>query len=247
MGELIAFLSGKGGTGKTSVCAGVAEALADAGCSVLCIDCDVGLRNLDISLGMADCDTLSFLDVSEGGYSLSQAAENPYYTGLYLLTAPVGRSVASISENAFSLLLSQAKKQYHYVLLDAPAGIDKGFQLAAKYADRVLLVTGADPAAMRDAAQTGQMLELMGKNDVRLIVNRINRKMTQELSLTIDDVMDQTGLPLMGVVPEDPGVILAATFGRPILIYSPGKRGASGAFRRIASRIEGMPTPLLVR
>lgn len=238
MGELIAVLSGKGGTGKTSLCAGLATALAEDGLDVLCIDCDIGLRNLDISLGMSQLSALSFMDVSQGGYTLDQAAEHPLYPKLRFLTAPMNCPADQVNKDSFRAMLSNARARYQYVFLDAPAGIDTGFQLAAQFADRVLLVTGPDPAAVRDASRAGELLELMGKRDVRLIVNRINPKMVSAMALTVDDVMDRAGLPLIGVVPEDPNVTLSAAFYKPLLKHT--KRGASAACRRIAKRIQGL-------
>ena len=135
-------------------------------------------------------------------------------------------------------MLTTARARYAYIFLDAPAGIDSGFQLAARYADRILLVTGPDPAAVRDASRAAELLELMGKQDIRLIVNRINEKMVSAMSLTVDDVMDQAGLPLIGIVPEDPNVTLAAAFQKPLLQQT--KKGAAAACRRIAKRIQGM-------
>ncbi len=242
MGEVIAVVSGKGGTGKTSVCAGLATALAEHGEQVLCIDCDIGLRNLDISLGMSQLGTLSFLDVSEGGYPLEQATAHPDYPTLRLLTAPVNCSAEAVRTGAFGELLRNARQSKQYIFLDAPAGIDAGFQLAAKYADRVLLVTGADPASVRDASRAGELLELMGKPEVRIIVNRVSKKMAAAMKLTVDDVMDHTGLPLMGIVPEDEDVTLRAAFGKPLL--KKNKTGAAAACRRIALRLLGIRTPV---
>ena len=242
MGELIAVLSGKGGTGKTSVCAGIASALAQLGEKVLCIDCDVGLRNLDISLGISELGTLSFLDVCQGGYGLDQAAKHPVFPNLHFLTAPINCPVEQVDPMAFNAMLQKARARYSFILLDAPAGIDAGFTLAAKFADRILLVTGSDPASIRDAARAGDVLELMGKKNVRLIVNRINKKMVSVMELTVDDIMDQAGLPLLGVVPEDPNVILAAAFCQPLLGYT--RRGAASACRRIARRLQGLSTPI---
>ena len=244
LGELIAFVSGKGGTGKTSVCAGIAAALAEEGKQILCIDCDVGLRNLDISLGMSECGALSFLDVSEGGYPLDQAARHPDYPTMAFLTAPLNRSADQIDAEAFSAMLRSARKQFDYVLLDAPAGVDAGFRLVANAADRFLLVTGSGPAAVRDAARVGDLLELMGKHDVRLIVNRVDRDMLNAVHQTIDDVMDNAGLPLTGIVLEDPNVVLSATFGQSVLRYA--KRcPAAKAYRKIARRIQGYSVPVL--
>lgn len=246
MGELFAVLSGKGGTGKTSVCAGVATALAAEGKKVLCIDCDVGLRNLDISLGISDSGALSFLDISEGGYSLEQAARHSVYPTLAFLTAPMNRPVEKIDAAAFTAMLRKARQEFDFIFLDAPAGVDAGFRLVSAAADRFLLVTGSGPAAVRDAARVGDLLELMGKKDVRLIVNRVDRDMLSAVRVTIDDVMDDTGLPLSGIVLEDPCVTLAATFGQPLLKYA--KRcPAAKAYRKIAKRIQGFHEPITLR
>ncbi len=246
MGELVAILSGKGGTGKTSVCAGVSIALASGGKRVLCIDCDVGLRNLDISLGLSDGAPLSFLEVSEGGYDLNQAAQHPLYPTLRFLTAPMNRTADQIDAIAFSEMLQLARHQFDYIFLDAPAGVDAGFRLAANPADRCLLVTGSGPAAVRDAARVGEILELMGKTDVRLIVNRVDREMFSYLDVTVDDIMDTAGLPLLGIVPEDPNVVFAAACTMPLLKFK--KRSpAATAYKRIAKRIQGQPEPITLR
>ena len=238
MGELFAVLSGKGGTGKTSVCAGIATTLAAEGLRVLCVDCDVGLRNLDISLGISDSGALSFLDVVQGYYPLERAAKHPLYPNLSFLTAPMNCPAEKIDPDRFGEFLRMARTEFDYIFLDAPAGVDAGFRLVSKAANRFLLVTGAGPAAVRDAARVGDILELMGKKDVRLIVNRVDKKMLGTIQVTIDDVMDHAGLPLIGVVPEDPNVTLAASFGHPLTHFAP--RGPAGkAFRRIAKRIQG--------
>ncbi len=242
MGEVLAVLSGKGGTGKTSVCAAVATALAQAGSRVLCIDCDMGLRNLDISLGLSRLSALSFLDICNGGYGLVQSLPHPDFPTLFFLTAPVNCTAEQVDSTLFCRMLRHARQGYDYVFLDAPAGIDAGFQLAARYADRVLLVSGSDPASIRDAARAGELLELIGKTDVRLIVNRVNKKLIHSMAVTVDDVMDQTGLPLLGVVPEDMQVTMAAAFQTPLLLQT--SRGAAAACRRIARRITGYSVPV---
>ena len=246
MGELIAVLSGKGGTGKTSVCAGLATALAANQKRVLCIDCDVGLRNLDISLGMSDSGALSFLDVCTGTYELSQAAEHPRFPGLFFLTAPTHCRADSIDREAFGDFLWEAKREFDYILLDAPAGVDDGFKLTASFADRCVLVTGPGPASVRDVTRVGELLELMGKTNVRLIVNRVSGRMVNAMDVNVDDVMDTTGLPLLGVVPEDPNVTLAAAQSQPLLLYS-RRCAAALACGRIARRIQGLPEPISLR
>ncbi|MBQ8880932.1 MAG: AAA family ATPase [Oscillospiraceae bacterium] len=245
MGELIAILSGKGGTGKTSVCAGIAEALALQGETVLCIDCDVGLRNLDIALGISQIGALSFLDVCSGNYTVDQAAKHPVYPGLSFLTAPVNCSPEDVDLGAFERLLQKARELFSYVLLDAPAGIEAGFKLAAAFSDRVILVTGADPSAIRDASRASDVLEGMGKKNVRMILNRVNPKMTAAMGVTVDDIMDQSGLPLLGLVPEDENVPLAAAFRQPLLAHQ--KKGAAAACKRIAKRIQGNFVPVKLK
>ena len=246
MGELIAVLSGKGGTGKTSVTAAVASALACIGKQVLCIDCDVGLRNLDISLGLSDCCPLSFLDVCEGGYPLSQATAHPGFPGLFFLTAPMNCPPERIPMESFGAFLASARQQFDFILLDAPAGVDAGFRLAAAFSDRCILVTGPGPASVRDAARTAQLLELMGKTNVRLVVNRVVPKLIRAMDTTIDDVMDTAGLPLLGIVPEDKNVTLAAAYNAPLLRYKP-RCAAAKACRRIANRILGLPESISFR
>ena len=246
MGSVAAVLSGKGGTGKTSVCAGVSVALAAMGARVLCVDCDVGLRNLDISLGLSNSGALSFQDVSEGGYSLHQAERHPDYPTLSFLTAPVNRTVHQIDPAAFYDMIRQARTMFDYIFLDAPAGVEAGFYLTSKAADRCIVVTGSGPAAVRDAARVGELLELAGKADVRLIVNRVERTMLSILDKTIDDVMDEAGLPLLGVVLEDPDVPMAAAWGKCLARYN--KRSpAVRSFQRIAKRIQGFPEPIKIR
>ena len=246
MGELIAVLSGKGGTGKTSVCAAVASALAIDGKRVLCVDCDVGLRNLDISLGMSDSGALSFMDVCNGDYDISMASVHPLIPQLHFLTAPMNCQVESIDPVAFDRFVRKARQEFDYVFLDAPAGVDAGFRLTAAAADRCILVTGPGPAAVRDAARVGELLELMGKTNVRLVVNRVSARMVSAMETTIDDVMDTAGLPLLGIIPEDRNMTLAAAFNRPLLIYS-RRCGASDACTRISKRLQGIPVPISLR
>lgn len=246
MGEIIAVLSGKGGTGKTSLCAGLASALALQGKRILCVDCDVGLRNLDISLGMADCAGLSFLDVCQGGAPLEDAPRHPTLPGLRFLTAPMHCPPEDIDPERFSRFLRDARDSFDYLFLDAPAGVDAGFRLVSAPADRVILVTLPSPAAIRDACRVGELLELAGKHAVRLVVNRVDKNMLGSLQMTIDDVMDNAGLPLLGIVMEDPHVTLAAAFGKSLPEYAP-RCAAAKALTRIANRLQGFPEPMKLR
>ena len=140
MGEVIAVISGKGGTGKTSVCAAVASCLAAEGKRVLCIDADIGLRNLDIALGRAELPVLAFTEILEGNYALADATAHPELPNLFLLTAPSRALGQKIDEKAFACLLQEAREQFDFCLIDSAAGIGDGFRLATEAADRCMIV-----------------------------------------------------------------------------------------------------------
>ena len=243
MGQVIAITSGKGGTGKTSICAGLAGCLAAEGCRVLCIDTDVGLRNLDISLGMSELATISFTDVLSGRYSLSEATAHPEIPGLYLLTAPVADRPETVRFQDFAALLETVREHFDFCLIDSPAGIGDGFHFSTLYADRILVIATPDPASMRDASGTADQLRLMGKNDLKLVVNRVTPSIFRSLDWTVDDMMDEIGLSLLGIVPEDERVVLAAASGKPLILYT--DLGAALGCLHIARRLLGKKMPLL--
>lgn len=243
MGTVIVVTSGKGGTGKTALTGGVSVGLAQMGKTVLCIDCDIGLRNLDISLGMTDAVLMDFTDVMEGCCSLERAvAPHPAIANLFLLTAPLSAPRAPLQEADFRALLSEAKQSYDYVMIDSPAGLGLGFQLATCGAEAAILVSTGDASSLRDAQRVVSQIS-SSMPDIRLVVNRVVPKLLRRLGSTIDDVMDFVGLPLLGLVPEDPQVILAASSGRALLQTS--SKGAAMAYRNIAKRIEGQQVPLM--
>ena len=241
MGTVISITSGKGGTGKTSITGGVAASLALMGRRVLCVDMDIGLRNLDITLGLNDRALMDFSDVALGRCPLARAAvEHPDLKGLYLLTSPMTLP-ASLTADKIRDLLDTARTEYDYILIDAPAGLGAGFHLAVCGADRVLVIATNDASSLRDAQRTVEKLE--GYRQVHLVMNRIQLKLLRRLRATIDDAMDAAGLPLLGVVPEDPQVILCANLGLPL--SSRGKKGAALACWNIAQRLEGQQIPIM--
>ena len=243
MGTVIVVTSGKGGTGKTSLTGGVASCLAALGQKVLCIDLDIGLRNLDISLGMTDRALMDFTDVLEGHCTLERAAvEHPVIRGLYLLTAPMRPSPASMDEGKMLAMLRNARTQFDYILIDSPAGLGGGFRLATCGADRAVVVSTNDSSALRDAQRT--VVELSRSLDtIHLVMNRIQPKLLRRLHTTIDDAMDAAGLPLLGIVPEDPQVMLCANREQPLILCA--NRGAATAYLNIAKRLLGQKAPLM--
>ena len=240
MGTVIAITSGKGGTGKTSVTGGIAASLALMGRNVLCIDMDIGLRNLDISLGLSDRALMDFSDVALGRCPLARAAvEHPDLKGLSLLTAPMTLPASLTAEKVTSLLNSAA--EYDYILIDSPAGLGAGFRLATCAVDRAIVISTNDASSLRDAQRT--VAELEHLKQIHLVMNRIQTKLLRKLRATIDDAMNAAGLPLIGVVPEDPQVILCANLGLPLTTR--GKRGAALACWNIAQRLEGNRVPIM--
>ncbi len=242
MGKVIAVTSGKGGTGKTSLTAGVSLALAQFGHTVLCIDADIGLKNLDISLGMSDRVMMDFSDVLLGRCSLERACcPHPIIENLELLTAPMYHS-EKINAYTMAPLISEVARRYDFVIIDSPAGMGKGFEIATCMAHRALLVSTADMASLRDARRTVEELSHVRK--LHLVMNRIQPKLLKKLDTTLDHAMDKAGLQLVGVVPEDERVMIYANQGKPVL--EERRAGAGKAYSNIARRILGQSTPLMV-
>ena len=243
MGTVIAVTSGKGGTGKTSITGGVAASLALMGRRVLCIDMDVGLRNLDISLGLNDRAMMDFADVALGRCPLARAAvEHPDIKGLSLLTAPMTLP-ASLTPDKVRALLKEARAGYDHILIDSPAGLGAGFRLAVCGADRAIVIATNDASSLRDAQRTVMELSRFPNGHVHLVVNRCRKKLMKSLHLTVDDAIDAAGLPLLGIIPEDETMPLYA--GRGIALLLSDNDCAARAYRNIARRLEGRRTPMM--
>ncbi|MCI9553905.1 septum site-determining protein MinD [uncultured Oscillibacter sp.] len=243
-GQCIAVVSGKGGTGKTSFTAGVGAALAQAGRRVLCVDCDIALRNLDLALGLTDRAIMDFTDVAQERCTLDTAAvEHPDLPRLFLLTAPARSRGRPVTDEQMAALLEEARERFDYCFLDAPAGLDSGFQLATCAADRAVVVATADASSLRDAQHTVMELHRFPTGKLHLVVNRVRKKMLRSMHATIDDAIDRAGLPLIGVIPEDDSLPLSLNKGVPLLLSS--SQGAAAAYRNIAQRLEGERVPLL--
>lgn len=244
MGTAYVVASGKGGTGKTSFVSGVGAALALAGHKTLCIDADIGLRNLDIVLGMTDRVLMNFADVIEGRCPLEQAAvQHPQLQNLFLLTAPMARQAAQLSAEQMQALIAQVRMQFEFCIIDAPAGLGSGFRLATCAAERAIIVSTTDSPSLRDAQRTVMELSDYPLRSSHLVVNRVEKKLLRKLHRNIDDAIDTAGLPLIGIVPEDTKVQLAANREVPVVLtkYS----GAALAYTNIAKRLCGQRVPLM--
>ena len=244
MGTAYVVASGKGGTGKTSFVAGVGSALAWSGHRTLCIDADIGLRNLDIALGMTDRVLMNFADVIAGRCSLEKAAvQHPRISNLYLITAPMARDALHITTEEMRAFIEQAKQQFDFCIIDAPAGLGSGFRLAAGGADRAIIVTTTDSSSLRDAQRAVMELSDYPLRSRHLVVNRVEKKLLRKLHRNIDDAIDTAGLPLIGIVPEDTHVQLATNREIPVILTESG--GAALAYTNIALRLCGNRVPLM--
>ena len=234
----IGVVSGKGGTGKTSFTTLTGMALAQLGKKTLLLDCDIGLRNLDLYLGVSDRALMDFTDVIAGRTTLAQAVvRHPLYPNLYLLTAPVSFGVRLPRKREMQRLIDEIRRHFDFCLIDAAAGIGEAFALATCCADRAVVVTTNDPSSLRDAQRTVMELHRFPSGYLHLVVNRVRRKLLQSLHTTIDDAIDAAGLPLLGVIPEDENV--PAVLGRGLSQRLKYRSGALCACENIARRLCG--------
>ena len=245
MGKAIAICSGKGGTGKTTTAAALAVCLAQRGRSVMVIDCDIGLRNLDLILGVSDRALFDFADVIDGRVSLVDGAcIHPDVEGLRLLTAPFGKRASDIDFNKFKKLVEDIRRRYDYCILDAPAGIGAGFELVVGCADEIIVVANPDVSSLRDGQRTAcEAAELSGAR-ARLLINRLRPKLLRLGKKNVDRIIDEISLQLVGIVSEDRNVILAGDRGVPLPLYRRARRRSAAQFARIAGRIDGERIPL---
>ena len=244
MGQVIAVVSGKGGTGKTSLTALVGAALSELGHRTLLLDCDVGLRDLDIALGLSDRVLMDFSDVVAGRATLEDAVvQHSKRKRLYLLTAPVTTEAGLDAPEGMSELLREVRASFDFCLIDAGAGLGESFRLATRCADRAIVVSTTEPSCLRDAQRTVMELHDFPAGRLHLVVNRLRRKLLKSLRANIDDAMDAAGLPLLGVVPEDEA--LPALLGKGKVDGFGYYSGARRASRNIARRLCGEKVPIM--
>ncbi|NLT15275.1 MAG: septum site-determining protein MinD [Clostridiales bacterium] len=243
MGKVIVVASGKGGTGKTTSVGAISSCLAALGQKTLCMDCDAGLRNLDIIIGMTDYAVTDFSDVLSGFIGLDEAiTEHPKISGLCFLPAPAFDGPDEIDPKAMSALMEQIRERFDYCLIDSPAGIGPGFRLAAQNADMAIIVTTGDISSMRDGQRVFGELRNMGVEEIRLIVNRVNPKSFRRIETTVDDIIDTIGAKLLGIVEEDEAVFFSSNRETPLILF--GNKKAALQFLHIAQRITGARIPL---
>lgn len=245
MGEAIVVTSGKGGVGKTTTSANIGTALALLGKKVCLVDTDIGLRNLDVVMGLENRIIYDLLDVAEGRCRLNQAlVKDKRFDELYMLPAAQTKDKNSITPEQVRDIILELKKEYEYIIIDCPAGIEQGFQNAIAGADEAIVVTTPEHAAVRDADRVIGLLERSHIKSPKLVINRIRTNMMKSGDmLDIDGILQVLNIDLIGIVPDDEHVIKAANSGEPTVMNPDSK--AAIAYRNVARRILGDTVPLM--
>src|SRR5512135_2210891 len=217
--KVITITSGKGGVGKTTATANVAAALAAKGDRVVCIDGDIGLRNLDVILGLENRIVYDLVDVVEGRCRLRQAMiRDKRLSELYLIPAAQTRDKTAVSPSDMVRLCDELRPEMDWILIDSPAGIERGFKNAIAASDQVLVMTNPEISAVRDADRVIGLLEAEGKGPAALVINRLDPAMVRRGDmLSVEDVLDLLAIELIGIVPEDESVIVASNRGQPLV------------------------------
>jgi septum site-determining protein MinD len=244
MSQCIVITSGKGGVGKTTTSANLAVSLALQGHSVVAVDADIGLRNLDVILGLENRIVYDLVNVIEGECRLKQALiRDKRVKGLSLLPAAQTRDKNAVSPDDMRRLVDELKKEFDFVLIDCPAGIEQGFKNSIAGADRALIVTTPEVSAIRDADRIIGLVEAHELPEPELIINRYRPGMVSRGDmLSRDDVLEILSIPLIGLVPDHEDIITSANRGSPVAYDERSPVGA--AFRRIARRVNGEQVPI---
>ncbi len=244
--RIITITSGKGGVGKTTATANLAVALATLNKRVVCIDADIGLRNLDVVMGLENRIVYDLVDVVEGRCKLRQAmVKDKRLPDLYLLPAAQTRDKTAVSPQDMVLLTNQLRESYDFILIDSPAGIEWGFRNAVAPADEVIVVTNPEAPAVRDADRIIGLLEADARKlPSSLVINRAKPEMIRRGDmLSVNDVLEILSIRLLGIIPEDELILVSSNRGSPLTLDN--KNSPAGqAFHRIARRIAGENVPM---
>ncbi len=243
--KIVTISSGKGGVGKTTATANISVALAQLGQKVICIDSDIGLRNLDVVLGLENRIVYDLVDVIEGRCRIRQAMiKDKRFEGLFLIPAAQTRDKSAVSPSDMIHLCNEIREETDWILIDSPAGIERGFKNAIAAAEEVLVITNPDVSAVRDADRIIGIIESEEKGPARLIINRLNPEIIKRGEmLAAEDILELLAVDLIGIVPEDEKVLISTNIGKPVVTNE--KSIAGQAFRNIARRLMGDDIPLI--
>jgi len=245
MGEVIVITSGKGGVGKTTTTANIGTGLALAGQKVVLIDTDIGLRNLDVVMGLENRIVYDLVDVVEGVCRVKQALiKDKRYEGLFLLPAAQTRDKSAVTPEQMINLVNELKAEFDYIIIDCPAGIEQGFKNAIAGAGRAIVVTTPEVSAVRDADRIVGLLEANELRNPKLLINRVRVDMVKRGDMmSIEDIIDILAIDLIGVVPDDEKIVISTNRGEPAV--NDDKSLAGQAYRNVTRRIQGEEVPIL--
>ncbi|MDD4296826.1 MAG: septum site-determining protein MinD [Ruminiclostridium sp.] len=245
MGEVIVITSGKGGVGKTTTTANLGTGLSLEKKKVVLIDADIGLRNLDLVMGLENRIVFDLVNVVEGTCRLKQALiKDKKFEGLYLLPAAQTRDKNAVTPEQMMKLCDELREEFDYIIVDCPAGIEQGFKNAIAGADKAIVITTPEVSAVRDADRVIGILEAKEIRDPLLVVNRVRQDMVKKGDMmSIDDIIDILAIKIIGVVPDDENIIISTNRGEPAV--AEGKSLAGQAYRNITKRILGEEIPLI--
>lgn len=243
--KVYTITSGKGGVGKTTTTANLGVALARLGYKVVVVDADIGLRNLDIVMGLENRIVYDLVDIVEGRARVKQAMiKHKQLPELHLIPAAQSREKSAVSPADMIQLVDKLRSEFDYILIDSPAGIERGFRNAVAPADEVLIVTNAEVSAVRDADRIIGLIEAENKGPAHLILNRLKLDAVRRGDMmSPEDVMDILAIKIIGIVPEDDGVVPASNNGVPVTLNDQSRAGQ--AFRNIARRMSGEDVPFM--
>ena len=239
MGEVIVVTSGKGGVGKTTTTANLGAGLAQKGKLVVMIDTDIGLRNLDVVLGLENRIVYDLVDAVKGTCKLKQALiKDKRFENMYLLPAAQTKDKTAVNQKQMIHLTQTLKKEFDYVIIDCPAGIEHGFKNAIAGADKAIVVSTPEVSAVRDADRIIGLLESANLYCPKLIVNRIRTKMVQSGDMmSVDDMLEILAVDLLGIVPDDDSIVTSTNRGEPAVLEKSSRAGL--AYRNITGRLLG--------
>jgi len=244
-GKVVTISSGKGGVGKTTATANLGISLASLGKRVVVIDADIGLRNLDVIMGLENRIVYDLVDIVEGRSKLRQAMiKHKKFADLFLIPAAQTRDKMAVSPEDMVKLTDELRQDFDYILIDSPAGIERGFRNALEPADEVLIVTNPEVSAVRDADRIIGLIEAADKGPGKLIINRLKTDLVKKGEmLSSEDVFDILGLTIIGIIPEDELVLSASNSGIPVTLNLQSKAGM--AFSNVARRVIGEDVPFM--
>jgi len=245
MSEVIVITSGKGGVGKTTTTANLGAGLALHGKKVVLVDTDIGLRNLDVVMGLENRIVYDIVDVVEGTCRLKQALiKDKRFDGLYLLPAAQTRDKSAVTPAQMVKLCNELREEFDFILIDCPAGIEQGFKNAIAGADKAIVVTTPEVSAVRDADRIIGLLEANEIRNPKLLVNRVRQDMVKRGDMmSIEDIIDILAIELIGVVPDDENIVISTNKGEPAVTDS--KSQAGQAYRNITRRVLGETVPFM--